>query len=198
MAQFLQSYVPSTNHPPPSRSCMRRRSAIDCPFFPASFCSAMSHSSRDHGSRSHQSPEERHGPAFQRMFPVTSFFLQSTRTGWPFPNVTFARSGGRKRRRAVTGDCRSLDSSLGDCAGRACPELVEGSARVTRVESLANRRMRNPSGWCVSSNSIAPTLFSPTMPAMRASVSSSFSGSGDGGRNSPPWAERCRAGSAAR
>src|SRR5260370_7054233 len=64
----------------------------------------MSHSSRDQASRSHQSPEKRQGPAFQSTSPCTSFFLHTKCAGWPFSRVTWARSGGRKRRIAVTID----------------------------------------------------------------------------------------------
>src|ERR1700689_3152102 len=50
-----------------------------------------------------QSPEVRHGPAFQSTLPCTSFFfVQTTRTSSPFSKVTVARSGGRNIRRAAT------------------------------------------------------------------------------------------------
>src|SRR5579872_7622759 len=75
------------------------------------FCRARSHSSRDQAWRSHQSPEKRQGPAFQRTSPCTSFFRQTKDTGWPFSKVTFARSGGRKRRRAVTADFATAEPS---------------------------------------------------------------------------------------
>src|ERR1700716_39836 len=74
----------------------------------AVFCRAISHSSRAQASRSHQSPEERQGPAFQSTLPCTSFFFeQTTWDGWPLSRVTLARRGGRKRRRAVTADFSS-------------------------------------------------------------------------------------------
>ena len=56
--------------------------------------------------------------------------------------------------------------------------------------------IRNASGRCVSSNCSDPTLFWPTIPAILANVSSSFSGSGEGGRNNPLCAARGRTGSA--
>ena len=58
--------------------------------------------------------------------------------------------------------------------------------------------MRNASGRCVSSNSGEPTFSSPTSAATRASVSSSFSGSGAAGINSPPCATRGFTGAASR
>ena len=112
---------------------------------------------------------------------VVGFILEGLREG----AVTVSEEGGRKRRIAVIAELAWAESGLCFCG-------------VFRATSATKRRMRNPSGWCVSSNSSAPTFSSPTMPAMRARVSSSFSGSGDGGRNKPPWAERGRAGSAAR
>ena len=42
----------------------------------------------------------------------------------------------------------------------------------------------------MSSSCNDPTLFSPTIPAILANVSSSFSGSGEGGRNNPLCAAR--------
>src|SRR5579859_4950626 len=102
------------------------------------FCRARSHSSRDQASRSHQSPEKRQGPAFQRTSPCTSFFRQTKDTGWPFSKVTCARNGGRKRRREVTADFatdepRAAASDVFFCG-------------VLRATSATKRRMRNPSG----------------------------------------------------
>src|SRR5437660_8255165 len=63
----------------------------------------MSHSSRDHPSRSHQSPEERQGPAPQRISPSICLRLgQVIRAGMPSRTLTVANTGGRKIRRAVT------------------------------------------------------------------------------------------------
>src|ERR1051326_6793463 len=102
------------------------------------FCRARSHSSRDQASRSHQSPEKRQGPAFQRTSPCTSFFRQTKDTGWPFSKVTFARNGGRKRRTAVTADFATAEISA---------VASEVSFReVLRATSATKRRMRNPSG----------------------------------------------------
>ena len=58
--------------------------------------------------------------------------------------------------------------------------------------------IRNAPGRCVSTSSGDPTFSSPTTAAMRASVSSSFSGSGASGMNNPFCVVRGFAGSAAR
>src|SRR5579862_4853362 len=81
-----------------------------------------------------QSPAKRQGPAFQRTSPCTSFCRQTRCTGWPFSRVTLARSGGRKRRRAVTAEFISEESGVLFC-GDLC------------ATSATKRRMRNPSGW---------------------------------------------------
>src|SRR5581483_2052551 len=65
-------------------------------------CMAMSHSSRAQGSCSHQSPEERQGPACHKMSPPISFLFALMRAGMPSHMVTVAAIGGRKRRKAVT------------------------------------------------------------------------------------------------
>ncbi len=69
-----------------------------------------------------------------------------------------------------------------------------------RVSSRAgtNRPIRKFPGRCESTNSGEPIFASPTRLASRATVNSSFSGSGMLGRNNPPCAARTNAGSAAK
>src|SRR5580658_7115963 len=70
---------------------------------PVSPCTAMSHSSRAHPSCSHQSPDERHGPAAQRISPCISLFVvQVMDAGLPSCRFTMTSTGGRKMRSAVT------------------------------------------------------------------------------------------------
>src|SRR3984885_5743273 len=70
---------------------------------PLSLCTAMSHSSRAQPSCSHQSPEERHGPAVQRISPCISLFLEQVMcAGLPSCIVMATFTGGRKMRSAVT------------------------------------------------------------------------------------------------
>src|SRR5580704_7945595 len=77
---------------------------------PASPCTAMSHSSRAQPSCSHQSPDERQGPAAQRISPCISLCLgQLMDAGLPSCKVTATSTGGRKMRSAVT---RSSELSL--------------------------------------------------------------------------------------
>src|ERR1700722_15414437 len=57
----------------------------------------------------------------------------------------------------------------------------------TEPEETVNGSMLNPSGRWVSLSTARPTLSSPTMARMRASVTSSRAGSGSCGENSPSW-----------
>ena len=84
---------------------------------PVASCKAISHSSRAQPSCSHQSPEERQGPAAQRISPHISLrFGHAMRTGRPSRRVTAACTGGRKMRSAVTApsvlDLRAASSLL--------------------------------------------------------------------------------------
>jgi len=103
------------------------------------------------------------GSGFPEHIPLKIFFLRAGNAHGlrVFPRSHGRAAAGRKRRRAVTADF----SSSG-------PGIFSRSS--FREVWAMKRRMRNPSGRCVSSNSTAPTLFSPTMLAMRARVSSSF------------------------
>ena len=173
---------------------------------PFASCKAMSHSSRAHPSCSHQSPEECQGPAAQRISPLIPLrFGHAICVGLPSCRVTAARAGGRKMRSAVTAlaawrsgfengrsEVRPLLSSFrsGFCPWEA------GFARRCLLLFGAKCSIRNPSGRCVSSSCRDPTLFGPTIPAILANVSSSFSGSGDDGRNKPFCVARGCTGSA--
>src|SRR5579872_3440081 len=148
---------------------------------PVSPCTAMSHSSRAQPSCSHQPPEDRHGPAAQRISPCISLFVgQVMHAGLSCCIVTATLTGGREIRRAVTRSSELFSSML-----EPALRVVEACLRGETPSLGAKRCMRNPSGRCVSSNSNDPTLSSPTMLAILANVSSSFSGSGVGGRKSP-------------
>ena len=190
--------------------------------------SAMSHSSRSHGSSVHQSPEVCQGPAARTTSPRTP--KASTCTGRPSRTSTFAWSGGRNRRSAGIRDsglgARDSQEKSGfgvrgsgfaDEDGRPAAVFCESPTPSPEPRSLFanpepripnpvpkppyfstwNRFIRNAPGRWVSTNSGEPTFPFPTTPAMRASVSSSFSGSGERGRNNPPCATRGFTGSAA-
>src|SRR5207237_4251084 len=82
-----------------------RQSTSLCP--PLESAIATSHSSLAQTSARHQSPEERHGPEAEIIFPRTvqgAFTLRALmRTGSPRDVRTSARQGGRKILKPITG-----------------------------------------------------------------------------------------------
>src|SRR6202453_5333455 len=119
--------------------------------------------------------------------------------------VTTTSTEGRKMRNAVTRsspqrhrDTEELKEEIGNKRVELFFSVSEPA--LSAVEGWlcgeqgagAKCCMQNPSGRCVSNSRNDPTLSSPTMPAILARVSSSFSGSGAGGRKSPFCAERGR------
>lgn len=139
-----------------------------------------SHSSRVQNFSVHHPPLLRHGPAAAVTRCATP--RRITRSGTPFFICTRAGSGGRKMRMAVRGLLPLRPLQLH-------PPLPQGVL-------FWKATMRKAPGACVSSNSADPTRVSPAMLRMRASVSSSRSGSGPRGRNNPACAKRGGAGSA--
>src|ERR1700686_41628 len=196
---YDQSYVPSKNHFPLNLSCTKRYNTNPVPAV-----TAMSHSSRDQPSCSDQSPEERHGPAVQTMSPaISSRCRQHNRQGFASRRVTLALSGGRNRRSAITALICSRAFSAGlpfssgasssiwhgppfsgieidiicFCFPACLTSLRDKDSADVDPNGAKCRTAKAPSRWG-SSNSTDPTLPSPTIPAIRASVNSSFSGSG--------------------
>src|SRR3989441_12901183 len=87
-----------------------RQSTSLCP--PLESAIATSHSSLAQTSARHQSPEERHGPEAQTIFPRialdASTLRAAIRTGAPRDVRTSARQGGRKILKPITGSAGVL------------------------------------------------------------------------------------------
>ena len=168
---------------------------------------SISHSSCVHPSSRHQSPEVRHGPDAAKTSPRIP--LNETHASRPSRISTLAGKEGLKTRneaafvsamRSVM--LRSTNASISPAAALAAPHLfsiraghsvklsiaVRGADKASHPKLIRTVRVRQLR---------RAHIRSPTRFASRAIVSSSFSGSGEMGRNKPPCAKRGFAGSAA-